>query len=185
MKTKEKVMHDAEGIVEYRTNLKGWVGKDGLFYGEYEDRARWANSTHKLCDCGKETGKSWTKCEWCRSRESIERYKALEFKKWDGKYPLCDWGGIYFFDADELYQHCEDSELKPSELMLTTCIPMPIPEVGDHIWEDWGTEDEGVFEIYSGLSDEVDKLNKYIRELKPRVWEASKFRTELSDKDFA
>ena len=44
---KEKVMYDADDIVEYRTNIEGWVDKNGRFWGKDENMARYHICTHK------------------------------------------------------------------------------------------------------------------------------------------
>jgi hypothetical protein len=53
---KEEIrMFDDPNLVEYRTNLEGWTGPDGLYHGKGdagERRARYANSTHTKCECG-------------------------------------------------------------------------------------------------------------------------------------
>jgi len=178
---KEKVMYDAEGIVEYKTNIKGWVGKDGRFYGESEHLARYANSTHKKCECGKVMNKGYTKCDSCRHKAMVAAYKALEFQKWDGESPVCLYDhDEYFWAEDDIELYCEDHDIEPSGLMLMTCVPMGIPEVDYEYWEECSTEDESIFDFHPEFEKKVEELNKYIRGLKPRIWVQGKYRTEVN-----
>ncbi len=60
-------------------------------------------ATHVDCvDCGVEFEKDYTyqkRCSVCKYKHDQEKYLKLELVEWDGKTPLCIWGGEeYFFD---------------------------------------------------------------------------------------
>ena len=54
--TEKIVMYDSPEAATYRTDIKGWVSRDGHFYGDNgpsaEHGARWSGCTHMNCKCG-------------------------------------------------------------------------------------------------------------------------------------
>ena len=180
MAAKEKVMYDDPDIVEYKTDIKGWVGKNNMFYGKDEHLARFANSTHKLCDCGKIMCNGWTKCEWCRAKSDTERYYKLPYKEWDGKAPLVlHDSDEYFFDEDAIHVYCEENDIRPTDLRLVTCEPNYLSEIQEDRWEDILPEDRYLKDIYPELCKKIDELNKYIKTLPITSWGSGKYRTSL------
>jgi hypothetical protein len=85
-KTEEKVILITDDVAaEYRTDISGWVSRDGIFFGKDERTARWAGCTHVLCgDCGKPTIKGHIYCSDCNYKRIVEKYKALPQSTWDG-----------------------------------------------------------------------------------------------------
>ena len=94
--TKEKVMLDSPEAATFRTDIKGWVSRDGIFYGDKPDSeriARWAGCTHRKCeDCGADSPKSYTICEKCRTNKRDGVYAGREDKDWDAESVdvICD-----------------------------------------------------------------------------------------------
>jgi len=151
-KEKERFFDDPN-LVEYRTNLEGWTGPDGLYYGKGElgeQRARYANSTHRKC--GK-CGNSYTKnsyCTPCGEKESKERFLKLEVVEWDGVSMMASEDN-FFSDMEEVIYYCEDNEIDINDLELMHCEKeLNISEVNiDELNEECMTEGgEGVSEHY-------------------------------------
>jgi len=104
-------------LVQYRTDLEGWTGPDGKYYGKGEDgerQARYANSTHKKCECGNIMSRGWSVCDTCRNKRVQERYESLEAVEWDGKSYMCV-DDNFFTSMEEVFEYCEDNEITISE----------------------------------------------------------------------
>ena len=112
---KEVIMFDSPDLVEYRTNLEGWTGPDRLYYGKGEEgerRARHANCTHKLCECGKVMDKTHSMCRDCINEMQDKRFKKLDEIEWDGESYMCLYHDNRFFgDMDEVFEYCDDEDI--------------------------------------------------------------------------
>lgn len=173
METKEIIVLDTDDSAARLITVTGWVSRDGRFFGDNEESARYAGCTHKSCDCGKPMTKGWTKCDSCRSKSAAERYRALPFKDWDGVTPVCD-DDEYFFSSEAIDEYLEEHDLKPEDLMLVICTPNNFNEITSEYWEEILPE-EG--EIPSELKEKLDEFNKFIATLAPVSWSPSKIRT--------
>lgn len=169
-------MFDDPRLVEYRTNLEGWTGPDNLYYGKGEDgerRARYANSTHRKCECGEVIKKTFY-CRKCSEKSSLERFNKLEEIEWDGKSMMCLWNDDKFFsDMDEVLEYCEDHEIEINDIQLMHCEKTTyISEINiDELNEEYMTEDgEGVTHHHPEIAKKVDELNELIRNAEPRLW---------------
>lgn len=182
-KVKEKpVLNTDPDIVEYRTNIEGWVGKDGRFYGKNESAARYANSTHKQCSCGDITSKHRTECESCWSKKSLAKYYARPEIEWDGETPLyseaCD---EYFYDADAISEYSIDEGIDAAEMMFVVCVPNYLTEFSTEQWDDVLPEDGEVrYYVSKEVLEKLDELNKLIRNAKPVSWGPGKHRTSVA-----
>ena len=99
---KEIVMFDDPKLVQYRTDIEGWTGPDGLYHGKGkvgEERARYANSTHKKCECGGIMSKGWSRCETCRENRRNINFNKLEAIEWDGSSLMCLHSSETFFNC--------------------------------------------------------------------------------------
>lgn len=186
---KEKIMYDADDIVEYKTNIEGWVDKNGRFYGKGErgeEMARYNICTHKKCECGESMEKYYTKCKSCIAKSNIERYESLEYKELT--FPVCIYrDDTYFWDEDELndylYEINEerkeygDKPLEFSDLRLVICTPNSLREVPYETWDDELPED---YEFSAEFSKKLEEFNKYIHSLKPVSYSPSKYRTKYN-----
>ena len=167
---------DDPDLVEYRTNLEGWTGPDGLYHGKGEEgerRARYANSTHKKCECGNVFEKN-NYCRPCSEKTSRERFLKLEEVEWDGESMMALYNDDRFFlDMDEVYEYCEDNEIDIKEIDLMHCEKqIGISEVNiDELNEEYMTEDgEGVSHYHPEIADKVAELNELIRNAEPKLW---------------
>ena len=156
--------------------ITGWVSRNGRFFGENEQSARYDGCTHKQCDCGSPMTKGWTKCENCRSKSSQDKYASYEYKEWDGVTPVCIFGDdTYFFGSDEIDDYLEEHELQYKDLHLVLCKPNYAKHIYSEYWEDIFAEDG---DIPTELQKKLDELNKYIDTLEPISWSPSNIRTE-------
>lgn len=174
MQTAGKIIHYDSPEAARPYTKEGWASANGLFYAD-EHTARWAGCTHVKCECGKWTEKMYTKCEDCRIRRRKERYEALPFQAWDTEQPICSFDGQhYFFDEEELIEHCEENEINPDDLLLVICEPNYMREVYWDHWEDVWPEDRNLPEV---VEKALIELNKAIRAAGPVSYSPGKIRT--------
>lgn len=169
------ILDSSDKAAQYKT-VSGWVSSDGRFFGDNEQSARYAGSTHHTCECGNLMTKGWTKCDECRFKLDIERYEKYSFEEWDGNKPVCDYDGDnYFFSAEDIDEFLDEHDLKDSDLRLVICTPNYLTHICSDLWDDILPEDG---EIPKELDEKIDELNKFISTLAPISWSPSKIRTE-------
>lgn len=173
MKEEKIIMYDSEEAASQKT-LTGWVSANGRYWGKDEHMARYDGCTHKKCECGNATEKSWIRCEECRHKSDVERFNKLPFKEWDESENVCTWDGDkYFFHVDDVIEYMEENDLKEIDLLICEPIEYSLIDfeqiTGSEVHEDWEPEVE--------LEKAVNKLNKVIKELKPHSWQPGKIRT--------
>lgn len=122
------ILHDSPEAATYRTDIKGWVSRNGLYFGNDEDLARYSGCTHKRCECGAIFEKSWIECETCRKakREKIDAEKLAKMprQEWDGETPLYhEDSDTFLMDASDVYDFCEDRELSFDDAEFRLCKP--------------------------------------------------------------
>ena len=61
------VIFNSAEAATYKTDLKGWVSRDGMYFGENERTARWSGCTHMTCVCGAVHEKGRTVCRSCEA----------------------------------------------------------------------------------------------------------------------
>ena len=183
----EKIILDTDpGIVEWKTNIEGWVGKDGLFYGKDKGRAVYANSTHKKCEKGHIYRKSWSICTICREESLPEKYLQMPFKEWDGTSLLYQYDSSdkYFRDEEEVQDYLdeliEEGE-SPEELRLVICEPHYLPQVDESYFEDVLPEDWDVKDVSVEVHNKLQELNAAISKAGPSCWFPGKYRTSLKN----
>jgi hypothetical protein len=178
MRQDEKIiMYDSnEAAKPHRLEKDGWVTPDGHWY-ENEDTARYHGCTHKRCDCGSIMRKGWLKCDNCISKKEKESYEKLEFKEWDGKTPVAIYqDDHYFFDEDQIFDYCEEYEIKSTDLQLVICKPNYLSHFDGSMWEDELGEDQEFPEELLRLIGEINDFN----EKNMINWGPSKFRTTIT-----
>ena len=63
-KKMEQLLYNDEKSARFVEGIKGWVDKDGRFFGNdklSEHMARYSSCTHIVCGCGEIMPKGWTK----------------------------------------------------------------------------------------------------------------------------
>ncbi len=155
----------------YVTDVKGWVGRDGRFYGDDERAARYAGSTHRACeDCGSPTTpKYFLQCAACRNRRAVERHAARETRPWDGSSIIfSDALDQYFSSWDDIEEYLANEDAVPLEdLRLLHCEPIYASEIEpSSYYHDSLPEDED--DAPKWLEDAFAVLNETIREHRKR-----------------
>jgi hypothetical protein len=175
----EKIILESDpNVATYRTDIKGWVDINGCFRGEDKSMAIYASITHKKCECGNLMEKQWTACATCRRKADIERYNKLPFKEWDGKGLVYSHSANqYFRDEDEIWDYCDENEVKSEDLRLVLCDPCYIPEIDGSQWEDLLPEDVDYFPKV--VIDAIAAFNEALKSFPPICYMPSKTRTEV------
>jgi len=183
---KEEIrMYDDPNLVEYRTNLEGWTGQDGLYHEkgvEGERRARYANSTHTKCECGAVIQKTRSKCKSCVAQSSHENFLKLEEVEWDGKSMMClRYDNQFFSEMEEVLEYCEDNDIDIKDLELMHCEKqVHISEINiDELNEEYCTEDESLSDFHPEIAKKAEELNRLISETEPRLWLSTNKRIKI------
>ena len=166
----EIVMYDSPEAAQKKT-VTGWVSRHGRFWGDDQHGARWDGCTHLTCKCGNDMSKSWTACEACREKSSHERFAALPRVEWDGKTPLNIYGtDTYFFDGDDLRDHCEEFDVHPWEMEIVLCEPVePYTLYADEFLEDCLPEDMDDI-LPDSVHEAAKAFNEAVKEAGPFCW---------------
>lgn len=180
----------SDSAAQYRTNISGWVSRDGLFFGEgddAEDKARWVGCTHFTCsECGALATKKRNYhrtgiCESCeevkrdaerdkREEEEIEKYHAASKIEWDGVTPVYDEASeVFHFSTEDLYLWLEeDPEHDAANCRLYLCKQAPLREICEAYWlDDMHVDAELPDIVVAG----IEFLNKLLKETDSRQWE--------------
>src|SRR5574337_1185207 len=124
MMSEQIVMRDSPDAAQYRTDLKGWVSRDGFYFGDGptgERTARYAGCTHVPCDrCGTPTPKGYTQCRGCRDLTYIAKYEAMPRAEWDGEAMLySEARDQYYSTPDEVAEAMEAFNRAVSGIVLS------------------------------------------------------------------
>lgn len=178
---------DSPEAAQYRTDIRGWVSRNGKFYGENghaEHVARYEGSTHLRCEgCGALYPKSyWMVCDDCRAKRDAERYLARPRARWDGKAMLYSEVLDRFFDspddADDWASLEDDENPMPlEEMRLVICEPDYARTIDSDYWADQLPEDG---EIPSDLEAALNSFNEAISGIL-LSWEPGRYALDLSD----
>ena len=122
------ILPDSPEAATYRTDITGWVSRDGLYFGKDEELARYSGCTHKKCECGNIFEKSWIQCEKCRladkEKRQAEALAKMPRQEWDGETPLYEEASDrYLFDAGEVEDLCDDEGKTFDEMQFQICAP--------------------------------------------------------------
>ena len=168
-------------IVEYRTNIEGWVGKDGKFYGKDKDRAIRANSTHTKCEKGHVYGNTWVSCPECRKRDLSKRYLKMPERDWDGKAPLCLFDtDHYFWNLDEVLDYANEEGIEVSKLGLVICEPQYLNRIEEEYWEELIPDGFELSDIVTAdFWNDLRNFNNKIDDLGPVSYIGGKYRTTI------
>lgn len=173
MKTEEVVvMSDSPEAATFRTDISGWVSRDGRFFGDDERLARWAGATHAPCSgCGAMTSKHYTVCDSCRCKRDIAQYDAMPKKEWDGTTPLYSQADDKYFFGD-VEEYCEDEDRTIEDLRLVICEPVYGRPIESDYFCDELPEDGEVPDV---IAVAMDALNTAIKEAGPLSWVPGKY----------
>jgi len=170
-----QILYSSDKAAKYVEGIRGWVDRNGRFWGENEHLARWSGCTHIDCEvCGTAFPISgYTVCDACKSKRRREKYSSMDRLKWDGETPLySDTHDEYFFDEDNLRDYLEEAGCTIGSLQLIVCEPNRFREIESGYFCDELSE-EG--EVPTDLVKALDVLNKVIRQQSPASWSPGKF----------
>ena len=170
---------DDEAAAQYRTDIAGWVSRNGVFYGKDKKAARWAGATHVRCDkCGATTKKKgYTHCDACREAADIARYNAMPRRESrEGEW-------LYSDARDKYYASCEDAadDLLDGEtladLRLIICEPNYVsPLEADYCVDEM--PDDTDIDLPAEVQDAMDAFNNAVKGI-VLSWSPGKFALEI------
>lgn len=175
--TDQMIMYDSPEAAEYRTNLSGWVSRDGLYFGSDEYIARYSGCTHRpCCECGAATPKSYLLCNACRAKKDQARYEAMPEEEWDGKSMLySEVSGEFYFDLCEAEDSLEHWQTLRA-IRLVICRPVYASLDVDYFADDLPPEGEPPPE----LVDAIDAFNRSVAGV-VLSWEPGQTRLKLPE----
>lgn len=170
----QMIFPDSPEAATYRTDIKGWVSRKGLFFGGDEHLARMNGCTHVRCEeCDEPAETHHRYCAKCAAKRRFEKFMALPAKEWDGSVPLCLYqGDVYFYDSDEIEEYCDEHDIHPEdpeELQLVWCMRQQPPVFAEDYFADW-LDCEPEIETPKGILDAIDEFNEKIKEHFPVMW---------------
>jgi hypothetical protein len=182
--TEKIVMYDSPEAATYKTNIEGWVNREGQFWGKDEHMARWSGCTHMVCECGNIYGKGRVRCDSCQAKVDTDKFLALPMEDWDGVDPVCLWSDDkFFFDECSLIDYMGDRVFDAKEMgedtpviEIVKCESRGLSEVSEDYWCDELPEDG---EVPDDIAEALDNLNKVIKESTYKVWWAGKVRINM------
>lgn len=184
MKDEKLILDTDPGIVEWKTNIEGWVGKDGRFYGNDKRQAIYNNCTHRKCEKGHVYRKHWSYCPTCREEALPEKYLQMPYKEWDGEAFLYQYDSTdkYFRDEDEVRDYLDElieEGGSEEDIRLVICEPQYLPQVDEEYFIDVIPEDWDLIDVSKLVHTKLQELNKAIRECRPASWIGGKYRTSI------
>jgi len=180
----EIILPESPEAAVYREDIKGWVSRRGLFFGDGEAgevRARLDGATHNSCqECTGTTERPHTLCKECSAKRQKKRYEAMPFREWDGKAVLVLFNDDkYFREQEEVEDYCDEFGIDPKDLMLVICEPVYCREIDPADYYHDIIPEDGELPRY--VEDAFRKLNQTLTETKiPVSWTQGKFRTTLT-----
>lgn len=94
---KKMILIDSDEAAKKMT-VEGWVSRNGRFYGDNEEIARYDGATHRYCkSCGEIIEKGWVLCSKCREKKATETF--LNYPEID----LTEDSVIYSSSSDKYY----------------------------------------------------------------------------------
>jgi len=152
---------------KYVTNVTGWISREGRFYGNDEQAARWGGATHIHCKkCGAPTFKPWLLCKKCRDQQAWERYAKFPTEKWDENVPTYSpVTDRYYWYKDDVRDENSEGNFDPASLQLVLCKPIYAPDVDpESIYEDLLPEYDKLSDVSQELVDAFQELNDTIKD---------------------
>lgn len=170
------IMENSNEAATYRTDISGWVDRNGKYYGKDEMAARYSGSTHSLCECGEIINSrrpiGYRTCTNCRDKRDAENYNKKEKKVWDKcSFIYSQKYDEYFDRIDGLeyflndYKHEVRPEIK--NMMLVHCNPQYLNEIDSDHWRDLMSDE---CELSDEIIEALDDLNDIIQGHEPVSW---------------
>lgn len=164
------VMRESDDAATYRTDIKGWVSRHGVYFGTDESTARYDGATHQKCrDCDAVIPvRGSTVCAACSERLDEAKHAAREAEEWDGVSMLyLDRSGDRFFlDLDDVLDYCDANDIDDlRSLRLLTTEPVYASQIDpnehyvDDLSEDGEVPDE-IGEAFVALNAAIEACHK-------------------------
>ncbi len=144
--------------------VKGWVSRDGLFWGTDEHMARRSGCTHIVCAQCKSVYEVDSYCKPCRDRYMAEQFATFRVEKWDGETPLCLFDSDWYFFGNDVLDWLADH---PEEVRICKCYPVYLSTVDDDYWDGDLPEDGALPEA---VKTALAALNETIDQAGPSLW---------------
>lgn len=161
---------------------------DGFAYQDIR-MAEYAVAIGKMCECGEVIdGKGYIICDKCRDKKQNDKYNSFELVVWDNKTPLTIFNSdIYFFhgDIDEIYNHCEQNNIKIEDLQLVLCEPNSAPSFDledyccDYLPEDFTVSDYEDEDSKHSIAEVEAIVNEFLENMNPVSWSGGSKRVTL------
>lgn len=182
--TEEKIiLAESDEAAKFVTGLSGWVDKNGVFWGQLEEMARYASATHKRCEECKTAiiKRGYRFCADCQEKKDIERYSKLERKDWDGvAYLYSDRDDVYFSDYQELHDYIYEREIENIDsLRLIICEPECLREIDEDYWADDLAEDA---ELPDSVLSALETFNAALKAAGIVSWSPGKYAAIIENK---
>jgi len=179
------IMFDSQEAATYRTDIKGWVARNGVYCGDGhsgERAARYMGCTHVACaGCGAQTERSRLRCDICQAAADEQRYQSYPRKPWDGAGMIySELLDRYFSDLEEAEYESTDDGLTLSELRLVHCRPNYVrPIESDYFSDELPSDDD---DIPSEVEEALAQFNKAVHGI-VLSYSPTKIAVDLGDKD--
>ena len=157
----QTILIDSPEAAHYQTGIKGWVSRQGHYFGDSEHNARYAGCTHILCgQCGRPTEKGRTACNGCREANELARYEAMPRAEWDGKAMLYSQvSGKFYETPDDAAEDLDDADDDLSSLRLVICKPVYVPQLEpDYCADDMANDQE----VPATVIDAMEAFNEAV-----------------------
>lgn len=182
--TEEKIiLAESDEAAKFVTGLSGWVDRNGVFWGQLEEMARYSSATHKRCEECKTAiiKRGYRFCADCLEKKDIERYSKLEKKIWDGEsYLYSDRDDVYFSDYQELRDYIDELEIENIDsLRLIICEPEYLRELDEDYWADDLAEDT---ELPGSVLSALETFNASLKDAGVVSWHPGKFAAIIENK---
>jgi len=185
-KATEIIMRDSPEAATYRTDITGWVSRDGFFYGDGDTNkatARYAGCTHVSCSgCGVAVEKRYVRCTACQAVVAAELFAKRPRAAWDGEAMLySDRTEDYYADLDAVVDAINDMDVPVSlaDMRLIICEPNRGDFITDDHFADALPEDDDSSVLPQEVWDAMDAFNKVIAGIRPLSWSPGKFALDL------
>ena len=180
---REKILYSDSRAASYKTNIEGWVSKNGRFYGNNEGSehlARWDGCDLIKCKvCGLEMDKcGYTVCQSCREDQQQLEYFNMPEKEWDGIGMIySETLDLYLDSIDEALEEAETFGIELKEMLLVICDPTSLREISEDYFCDDLPEDGELPDI---IREKLGEFNQALADYGPVSWYPGKYRVKLT-----
>lgn len=167
----------------YRTDICGWVSRDGRYYGNdsgAERTARYAGSTHSECrECGAVCDKSYTLCDNCRGKAELARFLALPRAPWDGVQMIYSEATDRYYNSPSDALDDFDEGTPEDEMRLVLCKPNHARQLDEDHFVDELPDDGDYHSLPAALQEAIEAFNKVVDACPPLSWSPGKVALDL------